>query len=116
MLQIAQTFHRNTIKHHRANKTKRYWFKCFHNLPVDFCFEFMRSNKITFDIYLGHYNIPLTVKIKKIRHLKRSRFGKRIKLILIHIKEKKEYSITAIYNTDNDSMIVHSVPKFLFTN
>lgn len=114
--QMHRVAHCNRPKKTRRSAKKKYWFKCFHTLPEFPNFEMLRKNQILFNIYLGHHNSPVAVEIKKIKHLKRSRFGKRVKLNLVHHRDDKIYHITAIYNIDNASMVIHPVPKFLFAN
>ncbi|XLQ20507.1 MAG: hypothetical protein ACKUBY_01865 [Candidatus Moraniibacteriota bacterium] len=114
--QLHQVTYCNRFRNRRRSTKKKYWFKCLHALPENPRFEYLRSNQITFNIYLGHYNAPVAVEIKKIRHLRRSRFGKRVELSLIHVRGDKSYKITAIYNINNGSMVIHPVPKFLFAN
>jgi len=116
MQQIHQVTHYSRPKHIRKSTKKKYWFKCLHSLTENPNFETMRKKQISFNIYLGHYNIPVSVEIKKIKHLKRSRFGKRVKLNLVHQRGDQIYYITAIFNRDNSSMVINLVPKFLFLN
>lgn len=116
MQRLRQVTHYSRSNNIRQSTKKKYWFKCLHSLIDDPNFETMRKKQIVFNIYIGHYHAPVSVMVKKIRHIKRSRFGKRVKLDLIHRRDDKIYRITAIYNRDNRSMVIHPVPKFLFAN
>ncbi len=112
MLHTAYTVHRT--QHFRQRRKPQYWFDCSHDLIESVNFEIMRSKGKEFTIFIGHHKKPLLVRIKKIKHLSRSRYGRRVQLELSHTtSDEHEFTITVIYNRDNYTMVIKPMPKSL---
>jgi len=111
MTQEMQMFHHGE-RHRKVRNKRQYWFRCLHDLKKDINLELMRSTNTQFTIFVGHRFKPLTVMIKKIKHLCKSRHGNRVQLELAPIFVDG-VTLKVIYNKDNQTMVVQPLPKCL---
>ena len=111
MLNTAHKLQRSH-RHRKFKRKPQYWFSCLHSLKEYSNLDAMRKKNITFIIFLGHKRKPVIVSIKKIKHLRLTKHGKRVRMEL-EIAESNWYKIIVIYNKDNHTMVVGPVPKKL---